>query len=152
MWERSGVLVSMLWIFIHDRQNVCHYVCLLVSSSAYDHILVYMFTPFLNHIPFFRGSSLSLYTHPVCFSLLPLCPDGTPWIWVGWCENMDSRELPGGGWISCIIVGHLERLQAHCVPRVLDTWGHDHQSTPSLLNESEDFRVPDQSSLGRVGV
>jgi hypothetical protein len=34
--------------------------------------------------------------------------------------NLDSRELPRGGWISCTFVGHPEGLWVHYLPRVLD--------------------------------
>jgi hypothetical protein len=42
---------------------LCHYVCMLISSLAYDCLLVHMITPFLNHELLYHGSSLSLYTH-----------------------------------------------------------------------------------------
>jgi hypothetical protein len=108
-------------------------------------------TPYLNPIRI-RGSSYISTLAPAWFSLLSLCPDGPRWLYVGWCGIMDSRELPRGGWISCTFVGHPEGLWVHHLPRVLDTWGHDHRPTPSLWSEGEDFSVPDQSCLGRVGV
>jgi hypothetical protein len=48
------------------------YVIMYVCSFrvlTYGCTLVPMATPFLNHIPFCRGSSLSLYAHTVWFSL-----------------------------------------------------------------------------------
>jgi hypothetical protein len=44
--------------------TLCHYVRLLVSSSAYDCILVYMVTPFLNHLPFIVDPVILVHSHP----------------------------------------------------------------------------------------
>jgi hypothetical protein len=49
-------------------------------------------------------------------------------------------------------VGHPEGLWVHRLPRVLDTWGHDHRLAPSLWSEGEDPSLPDKSYLGRVEV
>jgi hypothetical protein len=121
------------------------------SSSTYIGILVCIMTPYLNPIRI-RGSSYLCTLALDWFSLLSLCPDGQRWLYVDWCGIMDSRELPWGGWISYTFVGHPEGLWVHNLPRVLDTWGHDNRTTPSLWSEGEDFSVPDQSCLGRVGV
>jgi hypothetical protein len=53
-----------LWIFVHNCQNFMSLCMFARFESTYNCTLVPMATPFLNHIPFCRGSSLSLYTHP----------------------------------------------------------------------------------------
>jgi hypothetical protein len=50
--KKIGLWFLSYEIFVHNRQNLCHYVCLLDSSYAYDCTLLPMATPLLNHIPF----------------------------------------------------------------------------------------------------
>jgi hypothetical protein len=149
-------LITLLSCYANLRNFgtlVLSYELLFTTSRTLPSCMfVPMATPFLNHLLLYRGSSYPCTLTPDWFSLLSLCPDGQRWICFGWWGIMDSRELTRGGWISCTFVGHPEGLWVHHLPRVLDTWGHDHRPAPSWWSEGEDFSVPDQSYLERVGV
>jgi hypothetical protein len=57
------LVLSYEFLFTIVR-TLCHCVCLLVSSSAYDCILVYMVTPFSNHLPFIVDLVILVHSHP----------------------------------------------------------------------------------------
>jgi hypothetical protein len=85
-----GALVLSYEFLFTTASTLCHYVCLLVPSLAYDCILVHLITPFLNYILLYHGSSLSLNTHT---RLVLTSVVMTRWITLSLCRLMWKHGL-----------------------------------------------------------
>jgi hypothetical protein len=148
-----SALIFKLWMFVHNCENIMS-VCMSARfESLHTIVPLYTWLPhFLIVCSFYRWSNLSLYAHA---RLLLTFVVVSRWTTLDLCRLMWKNGLP---WTASKRVdflhscGHPEVLWVHRLPRVLNTWGHDHRLAPSLWSKGEGSRVPDEPCLGRVGL